>query len=248
MIQTFKTHLAAKKQLTSSVWIFTFMLDDPKTVTFIAGQYMILKIGDTGSRNYSIATPCYQTNSFDLLVYIIPNGLASTYLMQLTDKDVVRFQGPAGVFTLQTNDRDKIFLATGTGIAPIKSIIESYAKARKRSDHYFYILWGLRTKKDLYFVDYFNELARQFPYITYKICLSQEEDLLGLDSAHFGKGRINGHLLELLGISGENNTTSNQIIHAFDYYICGGRDVAESVRQFVSGLGVDKTQIFFEKF
>ncbi len=251
MIQTFKTHLTAKKQLTDSVWIFTFILDEPKNVIFIAGQYMILKIGETGSRNYSIASPNHQTNSFDLVVQIIPNGFASTYLMQLTETDVVRFQGPAGVFTLKTDiERDKIFLATGTGIAPIKSMIESYAHGRKRSDHYFYILWGLRTKNDLYFAEYFAELSRQFPYITYKICFSREENLSSFDSESFGKGRINGHFMELLGITGENSTTttSNQIVHAFDYYICGGRDVVESLRQFVHGLGVEKTHIFFEKF
>lgn len=249
MIQTFKTHLSAKTQLTSDVWIFTFVLDDPKTLSFVAGQYMILKIGETGSRNYSIASANYVTDSFDLVVQLIPNGLASTYLMQLKETDNVTFQGPAGVFTLREDSvRDKIFLATGTGIAPIKSMIESYAKTHKRSDHYFYILWGLRTKKDLYFAKYFHELSRQFPYITYRICLSKEDDLSSLDGANFGKGRINGHMLELLGISDENTNTSNQIVHAFDYYICGGRDVAESLRQFVTGLGVEKTQIFFEKF
>lgn len=249
MIQTFKTHLAIKKQLTDSVWLFKFVLDDPNSVSFVAGQYLILKIGETGSRNYSIASPNFQNDRVDFIVQIIPNGLASTYLMSLTEKDEVKFQGPAGVFILKTDTgRDKIFLATGTGIAPIRSMIESYARDVKKSEAHFYILWGLRTKKDLYLAEYFAELKKQFPYITYKICFSKEEDLLGLEGDTFGKGRVNGHLLELLGISEENSVRSNGIASHFDYYICGGRDVAESLRQFVSSLGVEKTQIFFEKF
>lgn len=251
MIQTFTTVLTSKQQLTFDVWIFKFKLIDPLLIEFIAGQYLILQIEDRGLRNYSILSPNYQKDGFNLLIQMVTNGLASTYLSALKTDDQVIFKGPAGKFILKDNHRDVIFLATGTGVAPIKSMIETTlhnANVASTNTKY-YLFWGLRNRNDIYFVDEFAKLSKEHPNFRFKICLSGAETLAALDSAWFARGRINPILLQFLGVQTEEQARMHcLLLNQFDYYICGGRDVVESVRQFVLNLGVNKEQIYFEKF
>lgn len=251
MIQTFTTRLLSKTQLTSDVWIYKFGLIESTLIEFIAGQYLILQVEDRGFRNYSILSQSGIKDRFDLLIQIVPNGLASTYLASLNVNSQVIFRGPAGKFTLRETARNKIFLATGTGVAPIKNMIETYFKLSIINDQLskMYLFWGLRTRSDVYFVDEFEKLSQTYPQFRFKICLSRGEDLLGLDERCFVRGRINPNLLHFLGVLTEEQARLHrELLNSFDYYICGGREVVESVRQYVFDLGVSREQIFFEKF
>jgi len=249
MIETYTTQLVLKKQLTADVWHLRFSLLSPTSHSFIGGQYMILKIEGQGQRNYSIFSANTKKDSFELLVQIIPNGMASTYIANLVIGSKVTFQGPAGRFVLIPNNRSKLFLATGTGIAPMFSMLESHVRDSEVKDVPMHLFWGLKTKRDVYFIEKLQALEKEYPHFSYTICLSREEESIeSMPNAQ--KGRINAHLLTHLDlvkseiVSHENTRHINE----YDYYICGGRDVVESVRQFVGGLGVIRENIYFEKF
>ena len=101
MLSTYKTLLTKKQQLNSSTYLYHFDLIEPKEIIFIPGQYVILKVpSEKGpvSRLYSIASPNTKKNSFELIIEIIPGGLASNYLFSLKENTEVVFQGPAGLF------------------------------------------------------------------------------------------------------------------------------------------------------
>ncbi|MDO8741758.1 MAG: FAD-binding oxidoreductase, partial [Candidatus Roizmanbacteria bacterium] len=101
MLTTFKTLLTSKTQLNSDTYLYHFDLIEPKEIKFRAGQYLMIKIPtDNGwiSRLYSIASSTAEKNSFELIIQIIPGGLASGYLSGLKVKDELIFQGPAGFF------------------------------------------------------------------------------------------------------------------------------------------------------
>ena len=134
-----------KTQLNSNTYLYNFDLLEPKEIIFKPGQYVMLKVPSGKgpvSRLYSIASPDTAKNSFDLIIEIVPGGLASNYLFSLGEKSEVIFQGPAGMFGLKKNERDKIFMVTGTGIAPIRSILISNIKNQK-----YYLFWGLKVFK-----------------------------------------------------------------------------------------------------
>jgi CDP-4-dehydro-6-deoxyglucose reductase len=120
---------------------------------FIAGQYVDL-IGPTGTRrSYSLANASFAEKTLELHIRAVEGGAMSQYWFgQAKVNDLLRLYGPLGTFFLRDiAGNDLIFLATGTGIAPIKSMLESVAHLpvdqRPRS---LTVLWGGRKRHDLY--------------------------------------------------------------------------------------------------
>lgn len=229
MLSTYKTILTKKTQLNSDTYLYHFNLIEPKEMAFKPGQYLVLKVpSDKGpvSRLYSIASSNNVKNNFELIIGIIPGGLASNYLFSLKENTEVIFQGPAGLFSLKKNEREKIFLVTGTGIAPIRSMLESYRLPVTS----YKLFWGLKNYKDLYL---FDELKQFNP----KICLSRELNLDMIpesDKIFFELGHVDSCFIKQF-----NN---------FDFYLCGGRQIVESLKQFLLNKKIPVENIYFEKF
>jgi Na+-transporting NADH:ubiquinone oxidoreductase subunit F len=246
MFLTYKTILSQKTQLTSDTYLYHFDLIEPKEINFKAGQYLILKIpSDKGpiSRLYSIASSDTIKSSFELIIRIIPGGLASNYLSSMSENTEVIFQGPAGIFSLKENNRPKIFLVTGTGIAPILSIIKSNFQF---SIFNFQLFWGLKSFQDVYLFNdlkqWSNETMEQF---NFKICLSREQNLNMIpevDKKFFELGHINSCFEKQF-----NNLTMEQL-NNYNFYLCGGREIVESLKQFLLGKNILRENIYFEKF
>jgi CDP-4-dehydro-6-deoxyglucose reductase len=122
---------------------------------FHPGQYIDV-IGHGGlRRSYSIANAPASDKQLELHIRQVPGGAMSTYWFGRAKlNDLLRMRGPLGTFFLRDiEDTDLVFLATGTGIAPVKSMLESLAacpvgtQARPRS---ISVLWGGRMPGDLY--------------------------------------------------------------------------------------------------
>ncbi|MDO8496955.1 MAG: FAD-dependent oxidoreductase [bacterium] len=237
MIKTYKTTLSSKEQLNFDIYLFTFTLKDPSILEFVAGQYLILFVPDPSGthlrRLYSIASSPLKKDNFELLVQIVPQGKGSEYLQSLKVGDEAMFQGPAGMFTMRKNEKDIIFLATGTGIAPIKSILESSPNMKS------HLFWGLKTYKDIYYLEEFKKIAEENKNFDFHICLSRETDFSGIPEEvrkFFTLGRITQSFEEKY-LNSEN-----------DFYLCGGKEVVESLKEYLLGKGTVKENIFFEKF
>ncbi len=244
MIATYKTHLIAKKKLAQNIYLLEFILNEG-TLEFQAGQYLILFVPQKNKepirRLYSIATPPSYSDRFELLVELVPNGIASTYFERLNTQEQIMFQGPAGLFTMRPNAFEKLFLITGTGIAPVRSMLYHNLP---RSSQKFTLLWGLRYLKDVYFFEEFKALTQKYPHFQFKICLSREENLdkiLIIDQQYFALGHVDKACDELL-------RNWKLEIGNFDYYLCGGRHVVEYLRQFLQTKGVTNDRMMFEKF
>ncbi|MFH0979808.1 MAG: FAD-dependent oxidoreductase [Candidatus Roizmanbacteria bacterium] len=229
MLLTYKTVLTKKKLLVGNIFLFTFKLIDPPEINFIPGQYLILKVNEK-SRLYSIASPNTIKNRLEFIIEIIPKGMASNYLMNLKENDEVSFQGPAGQFTLRENNKQKIFLVTGTGIAPVRSMLKNF----QFPIFNFQLFWGLKTYKDVYFLDELKEF-------NLKICLSREQNfdmIPELDRKYFDLGHVD-KCIEKLFINGLTDC---------EYYLCGRREVVDSLKNFLIFKNIPQENIIFEKF
>ncbi len=243
MIQTYTTRLVYKKLLAPDVYLFRFRSRDGLKVEYLSGQYLILVIpqpnGEKIQRLYSILTPPRKKDYFDMVIEILPNGVASQYLMKRGDHDEIIFQGPAGRFVLKENENKKIYLATGTGIAPIKSMIETQLGGSKfKAQSLLY--WGVPTFQDVYFFEELKQIAESHSDFSFKICLSREENVDMIpepDRKYFMLGRVTKAFDQL---QPEQS--------AIDYYVCGGRAVVESLRQYLYDKGIPKEVVHFEKF
>jgi len=239
MLITYKTILSVKKQLTNNVFLFSFKLIDPSEINFVPGQYLILKVNNK-PRLYSIASSNLEKNKIEFIVELVPDGRASTYLANLKEGEEVEFCGPAGQFVLRESDKQKIFLVTGTGIAPVRSIFKSYTLHATR----YKLFWGLKNYKDTYLLDelkqYSNIAIKQFEF---KICLSREQNLNMIpetDRKYFDLGHIDKCMEKILN--------SKFLILNSEFYLCGSRNVVDSLKQFLLSKNIPPENIVFEKF
>ncbi len=236
MIINYQTILSEKKILTRDQLILKFSLLEPKEIIFKAGQYVMLKVNDQ-NRLYSIFSSENTKNSFEIMVKLLPGGLASNYITNLKVNDKVNFQGPAGVFTLRENQKDKVFLATYTGLAPIWSMITSYYEKNPNSQINFSLYWGLKNYEETCFLEELKQIVQKYNSFKFFICLSREENLDKIpqeNQIYFKLGRV--------------TTVLDQFNNQFDYYLCGSREVVDGLNQFLLEKSVAKENIFFEKF
>ncbi|MCS7228708.1 MAG: 2Fe-2S iron-sulfur cluster-binding protein [Candidatus Kryptonium sp.] len=150
-------------------------------IFYLAGQYIQLDIPGTGqNRAYSIASrPVADGNSMiELQIKKVPGGIGSKYVFEeLKEGDTVKFAGPFGRFVLRKKFENPIlFLAGGTGLAPIKAMILDAIESGLKQE--MYLFHGVRSTRDLYDQDIFWEIERQNKNFHYIPALSEklEED------------------------------------------------------------------------
>lgn len=142
------------KPLASNTLEVTLRLPPANNFHFIPGQYIDVMGVNGLCRSYSIANSQNKSNKITLHIRAVKHGIMSNYWFnQAKSNDLLRFNGPLGTFFLRdTANIDLIFLATGTGIAPVKSILESLAEnPTDQCPRSITVFWGGRVLEDLYF-------------------------------------------------------------------------------------------------
>jgi NAD(P)H-flavin reductase len=172
-IRAFTAVVSRAQALTHDVRELELTLVEPGAIQFKPGQFISFEVPKRGSpglvtRPYSIVSPPSQHDRVTLVLNFVPGGPGSTYLFGLHEGDRTVFKGPAGAFHLRDDGaRDLLFVATGTGIAPFRSMIA--AQMERRSAQSVTLFWGLRSQQDLYYQDELGALARlhqQFSFVT----------------------------------------------------------------------------------
>lgn len=248
MFTTYQAQLLEKKQLSPHVHFLQFSYPPIPDWDFKAGQYMIFHIpqgeGHAARRQYSIASHPTQKEALDFIIEYVDKGIASEYLAQMEVGQKLTFQGPAGVFVYRQLEREPVFLATGTGIAPIYSMAADLLINQQYTKN-IYLFWGLKHKGDMYYFDELKKLANEYTNFHFKMCLSREEELSALfseEDLHFCTcGRIDKGFEEM--ITEQKYSKAN-----FTYYICGGKNMVESMREYLQNEQIPSEQVFFEKF
>ena len=139
------------------VAILKLQLPAAERFQFLAGQYLEFLLKDGQRRAYSIANAPEQEGPLELHIRHLPGGLFTDFVFgavtpALKEKDILRFEGPLGSFFLREDSKKPIiFVAAGTGFAPIKSIIEQMQA--KKIDRPIHLYWGGRRPSDLYLDD-----------------------------------------------------------------------------------------------
>jgi len=141
---------------------------------FAAGQHMEIILPGGERRAYSMANAPEPQGVIDLDLHIrhSPGGLFTDQLFNsMQEREKLQLEGPLGTFFLRDSERPVIFLATGTGYAPIRSMILDAINWGKPRPMTFY--WGARTKDDLYLMDEVVEIAAQHEQLTFVPVLSR---------------------------------------------------------------------------
>jgi CDP-4-dehydro-6-deoxyglucose reductase len=143
----------AKEQLAHDVIRLHLKLPEGQRLQFLAGQYLDFILRDGRKRAFSIANAPHDDTFIELHVRHVEGGEFTDHVFSaMKDKEILRIQAPLGRFTLrEESQRPLIFVAGGTGFAPIKGMIEhAFHTGIHRSMHLY---WGVRSKRDLYLPD-----------------------------------------------------------------------------------------------
>jgi CDP-4-dehydro-6-deoxyglucose reductase, E3 len=141
---------------------------------YLAGQYIDILLKDGKRRSYSMANAPHQDEFLELHLRNLPGGMFSALAFtQLKERAILRFQGPFGVFFLRESNKPIIFLAGGTGFAPIKSVIED--AFYKKIDRPMVLYWGVRAHRDLYLPDLPNQWVSEHPNFEFVPVLSEPQ-------------------------------------------------------------------------
>ena len=250
MLGNIKAEFLSKKKLSPDTFEFTFLCKEPNAIDFLPGQYLIIvfdKEGETKRKYYSISSPLRQSESeaspkqekskLEFIVKIIENGVGSQYLINLKEGAEVLLQGPAGMFVLKDDTKQKVFIATGTGIAPILSMIRTYAEVIKTN---FRLIWGIKKNEDLYYYDTLRSIAEKYNNFSFEIFISREEPK-SRENNNILHGRVNIGIDKLL-----NNPETNK--EELEFYISGDRDIVDSIREYLLARNILPEDIKLEKF
>lgn len=220
-------------QVRGDIAVLTVALPKAPPFQFYAGQYMDILLKE-GSRSYSIANAPAQNGVLEFHVRLHEGGLFSPRLFSgsLKKGDIIRLRGPLGAFTLnEESNKPLILLATGTGFAPIKSILAHLAETD--SQRPLHVYHGCRYREHLYDEVALNGLLAQLPHARYTPVLSR-----GGDDWQGARGYVTEQVLR-----------DYPDLSQHEVYACGSPDmVRDSRAAFVGQASLPETAYFSDAF
>lgn len=219
---------------------FEFEIPGVEHFSFTPGQFISViepVDGQEIARPYSIASP-RAGNRFSLCLNRVPDGVLSTYLFDLKPGDEVKIHEPLGYFTLRHTlghlGRRAVFIATGTGIAPFRSMLLDHMP---RAHPCVTLLFGVRYEQGLLYREEFEKLASHYPEFHFMPTITRpSENWTGRT------GRVQTHLDEALALQ------TREEISTVDVYVCGLKEMVDDVRKELKRRGFDRKQIIYEKY
>ncbi len=204
---------------------------------FQPGQFVSIREprpdGKHVTRAYSLASPPRGDNTFDLCLNRVDEGFMSNYLCDLPPGAEAHIHGPYGHFVLKPDRRDSIFVATGTGVAPFRGMIQwLFANPSRQQGHQFWLVYGTRNEKDIYYRDEFEKIAAEHPNFRYIITLSRPTD-----DWRGPRGYVQERVREIV--------SEHPDVEA---YICGLSTMVFANREMLKSLGWDRHRIVVERY
>jgi CDP-4-dehydro-6-deoxyglucose reductase len=215
--------------LSADVIEVTLRTPPSSKLEYLPGQYVDVIGRDGLRRSYSIANAPKDDGKITLQIRKVANGLMSRYWFEeASHNDLLRMEGPLGTFCLRnTNAFNLILLATGTGIAPIKAILEQLSDTPSLNSYrQIHLYWGGRTQQDLYWNPDFPELR-----LKYTPVLSRATDWNG------AKGYVHNTLLA------DQIELGDAVVFA-----CGSEAMINSAREQLTRAGLKERNFYSDAF
>ena len=238
-IQEYKCVVEEIEELTYDIKRFRFKLIEPDTMDFIPGQYVqVLTPAYKGSpeevyRAYSIGSDPADKGYIELIVRLVPNGICTTYLFDhVKEGDSAIINGPYGDFMLSGTDTPILYIAGGSGMAPIRCMLYHMANnGITRPATYFF---GVNEMRDLFMDKEMKELEGKVPEYKFVPVMARPD----ADSGWTGQ---TGLVTEAL----ERNVEDASKCEA---YLCGSPGMIDASIDVLTRLGMPEEHIYFDKF
>ena len=226
--------VAKKEQLSHDVIALHLQLPASERLQFLAGQYIEFILKDGKRRAFSIANAPHDSDFLQLHIRVIPGGVFSEYAAnELQEKAILRLEAPFGNFFLREDSNQPIvFVAGGTGFAPVKGIIEHMLHNNIKRPIILYR--GARQLQDLYMHDLCEKWAGLMPNVTYIPVIS---DPATSDNWAGRTGYVHQAVLDdIKDLSG------------FQAYVCGAPGMCEAAHNTFVQQGLLPDEFFSDAF
>ena len=234
-IRKMPARIAKLEKVADDVMVMSLQLPASDRLQYRAGQYIEFLLRDGQRRSYSVATAPFDDVLMTLHIRHMPGGLfTDTVFTSAKERDILRFEGPMGTFFLrEDSDKPMILLASGTGFAPLKAIIEQ--AVHNKSERKMTLYWGGRRPQDLYMDALCRQWAAKLPNFHYVPVISNATD------ADHWQGRS--------GFVHRAVVDDHPDLSAYQVYACGAPIVVESAqRDFIAQCGLPETEFFADAF
>jgi NAD(P)H-flavin reductase len=180
-----------------------------------------------------MANPPSRSGEVEIMVKLMPGGLFSSYVeQQLQPGARLTLQGPYGNFHLRDTHREAIFIAGGSGMAPILSLLRDMAERNDaRSVTYFY---GARAQRDLFQLDELRSFEQRLQTFRFVPALSEPHP----DDTWGGETGLITDVVKRIVTSGRSK----------EAYMCGPTAMIDAAILTLERLGVEEKEIFYDKF
>lgn len=233
-VKKLPARVAKKEFLAPDVVRLYLKLPAAERLQFLAGQYIDFILPDGRRRSFSLANAPHDDEFLELHLRHVEKGEFTEQVFErMKEKDMVRIEGPHGDFYLREDSpRPLIFVAGGTGFAPIKGIIEHAFAAAVSRPMAFY--WGARAGVDLYLDTLPREWAQRHAHFTYTPVLSSPAE------ADQWRGRT-GYVHEAV-------IADQPDLSGFDVYAAGPPAMVRAARDAFVAQGLPEAQFFSDPF
>ena len=166
-IKKMPSRVTTIEKVAPDVVVLTLQLPASERLHYRAGQYIEILLRDNKRRSYSMASAPADGGPVTLHIRHLPGGLFTDQVFgTMKERDILRFEGPMGTFFLrEDSDKPVVLLASGTGFAPLKAIVEHMIN--ERSTRPITLYWGGRRPHDLYMDALCRQWAADLPQFTY---------------------------------------------------------------------------------
>ena len=210
------------------VWRYVSKVDEPVTRAYSMANYP----GEKGiiMLNIRVASPPPRLPD-------VPPGKMSSYIFSLKPGDEVTISGPYGEFFIKDSDSEMIYIGGGAGMAPLRShIFELFKQLRtNRKVTYWY---GGRSLRELFYIEQFRKLEKEFPNFKFNIALSDPQ----------AEDNWDGYTGFIHQVLHDNYLNDHPAPEEIEYYICGPPMMNAAVFKMLDDLGVEKENIAYDDF
>ena len=225
--------------LTYDIKQFHFELIEPNQIDYIPGQYIqlltpVYKKGiEEVYRAYSISSDPADTNNIEAIIRLVPGGICTTYCFKyLKIGDEIKLNGPYGDFRLSETDAPIVFIAGGSGMAPIKCILHHMKNTNntRKTTYYF----GANKVNELFLLNEMKEFEldlADFNFVPVVASPSENDSWEG--ETGLVTEAVQRNLKNALG---------------YEAYLCGSPGMIDAAVKILLELGTKEENIFFDKF
>jgi len=238
-IQEYTCKCVDIKDLTHDMKQFQFELIEPESIDYIPGQYIQLltpvydKSSEEVYRAYSISSNPVDKNAIELIIRLVPGGICTTYCFEyLKVGDEVKINGPYGDFRLSDTDTPIVFIAGGSGMAPIKCLLHHMKNTsnNRKATYYF----GANKVEELFLLEKmkaFESDLVDFKFVPVVSNPSQNKNWNGQT----------GLVTEAVQRNLKNASEC-------EGYLCGSPGLIDAAIKVLTELGMKEEAIFYDKF